>query len=69
MNEFKLGTKVEIMGNPNLKGLVIGSAIEVEGSTQFPLILVQLKEGFYNPEQTMFVRIIVAHADSLKEIV
>lgn len=69
MDDFKLGTKVMIMENPNLRGKVVGTAQEIVGLNQYPLTLVQLDEGFYNPEQTMFVRIVVAHQDSLKEII
>lgn len=68
MDDFSLGTKVAIMGNHELIGKVVGSATEINGSYVSPLILIELEDGFYNPEQTMFVRIIAAHAASLETI-
>lgn len=69
MNEFKLGTNVMIMGNPRLTGEIVGTAVETYRADTINLFLIELLDGFFNPEQTMFVRIIVAHPDSLKEII
>lgn len=67
-SDMKNGTKVIVMGNPDITGEIAGTATEVAGPYLLPLVLVSLDKGFYNPEQTMFVRVIVAHPDCLTKL-
>jgi hypothetical protein len=71
---FKIDSKVRLC--PSLLGQSEGMTCTITGTVvgyghkrEFPLILVELDEGFYDPSKAIYVSVLAVHADNLLPIV
>lgn len=60
---FKLDSKVELFGNSRT-GYVVGYAYMRET----PMVLVELDQGFYNNDETIYVSVLLVHPESIRLI-
>lgn len=65
---MKIGSKVNVLGNGDLSGLVVGkgSATRKGSGKATKYCLVELDEGFWSQDRNVFVSILIVHPTSLE---
>jgi hypothetical protein len=51
-----------------MTGTIVGMGHITRNNEMVPVYMIDLSEGFYNPEKTCYVQILVVHRDNLEPI-
>ena len=62
---FSIGEHVRLSDDDDLIGTIVSDLVKVEGQY---LYAIRLNNGFFNPEKTTFVRLMLVHPDSIHSI-
>lgn len=65
---WRIGERVGIFNDTKVTGTIRGFGVAQYDTHDTMLYLVELDEGFYNPEKAVFTTLLVAHSDSLHDL-